>query len=132
MSEQLHQDVLKRNGSGPARIYKALLCSFKGLKAAFTHEAAFRQELLLCLLLFPFSFVVASSLAHWVALISSLLFLLFAEIVNSAIESLADRISTENHELIGRAKDMGSAAVFFAILLITLVWLASLYQFLAR
>ena len=132
MPEQLQHDALKRNGSGLSRIYKALFCSIKGVKAAFTHEAAFRQEILLCLLLFPFSFMIATSLFHWVALICSLLFLLFAEIINSAIESLADRISTENHELIGRAKDMGSAAVLFAILLVTLVWLASIYQYLSR
>ena len=102
----------------------------KGFKAAFIHESAFRQELLLCMILLPFSFVIASSLNHWLSLICSLLFLLFAEIINSAIEALADRISTEHHELIVRAKDLGSAAVFIAIVLVTLIWFVGAYNYL--
>jgi diacylglycerol kinase (ATP) len=100
-----------------------------GFKAAYIHESAFRQELLLCLVLFPISFVISDSLNTWVALMCSLLFLLFAEVINSALEALADRISTEHHELLGRAKDLGSAGVFIAMVVVSLVWFSALYQY---
>jgi len=121
---------LKPNGLGITRIIKAASCSIKGFRAVYKYESAFRQELLLSIFLFPFSFLIASSLANWVALISSLLLLLLVEIINSAIEALADRISTEFHELLGRAKDAGSAAVFVAFLIIVLVWGGSTYSYL--
>jgi len=112
----------KPNGVGIGRIIKATQCSYQGFRAAFKHESAFRQELLLCAILLPFSFILATSPGHWAALACSLIFLLFAEVVNSAIEALADQISTDIHELIGRAKDLGSLAVFFALTVITIVW----------
>ncbi|WP_343817338.1 diacylglycerol kinase [Colwellia asteriadis] len=118
----------KPNGSGGARIVKATYCSFLGFKAAFKHEAAFRQELLLCVILLPFSFIVAATLTQWLLLIFTLAFLLFAEIINSAIEALADRISLEHHELIGRAKDLGSAGVFIAMFMVVLVWSATIIR----
>jgi len=65
-------------------------------------------------------------------LVGSLLFLLFAEIINSAIEALADQISLAHHELIGRAKDLGSAAVFIAMLLVMIVWASILIQVFLR
>ena len=99
----------KPNGTGISRLFKAFRCSMLGFKAAYKHESAFRQELLLCLLLLPVSFVISPSLNNWLALICSLLFLLFAEVINSALEALADRISTDHHELLGRAKDLGSS-----------------------
>ena len=115
----------KSNGTGVRRLLKAFSCSLKGFSAAYGNEAAFRQELLLCLVLFPLSFVVSSSLTEWVVLISTLLFLLFAELLNSAIEALADSVSVEYHELLGRAKDLGSAAVLVAIILVFLVWIVA-------
>ncbi len=119
----------KPNGLGLARVAKAVRCSIKGFQAACRHEAAFRQELLLSLLLLPFSVILASSLAHWVALIAVLLLLLLTELLNSAIEALADRISTDIHELLGRAKDLGSAAVLVAFVLVVLVWGGSAYSY---
>lgn len=119
----------KPNGTGIGRLFKAFNCSMLGFKAAFIHESAFRQELLLCLLLLPVSFIISRSLDNWLALICSLLFLLFAEVINSALEALADRISTEHHELLGRAKDLGSSGVFIAMVIVSLVWGVSLYQF---
>ena len=113
----------KVNGSGISRIVKATYCSVKGFKAAFKHESAFRQELALCCVLLPLSFYLAQSTLHWLALLFTLIFLLFAEIINSAIEALADKITIEHSELIGRAKDLGSAGVFLALTLLTLVWL---------
>jgi len=122
---------LKPNGAGFTRILKAFDCSVKGFRAVYKHEAAFRQELLLSLVLLPFSFVVAISLAHWVALITSLLLLLLVETINSAIEALADQISTDFHELLGRAKDLGSSAVFIAVLIVALVWVEAIYSYFA-
>lgn len=112
----------KLNGKGLQRVVKATSCSFKGFKAAWLYESAFRQELVLSAVLLPFSFVLYQSREHWLALVACLLFLLFAEIINSALEALADSVSLEHHPLIGRAKDMGSAGVFIALLLGTLVW----------
>jgi len=120
----------KPNGTGTLRVVKAFKCSMLGFKACFEHEAAFRQELLLCIILLPLSFIVSTTLAMWMALVATMIFLLFAEVVNSAIEALADQISTDHHELIGRAKDLGSAAVFLAMVMLMLVWGGAIYQFL--
>jgi len=117
----------KVNGSGLSRLFKASYCSYKGFKAAFKYESAFRQELLLCLVLFPLSFYLAQSNLHLLLLIASLLFLLFAEIINSALEALADKITLEHDELIGRAKDLGSAGVFISLILLGLIWGEALY-----
>jgi len=104
----------------------------KGFRAAYIHEAAFRQEILLALILLPCSFVLSTSLASWLGLVLPLIGLLIIEIINSAIEALADQISLEHHELIGRAKDLGSAAVFLAMVIVVLVWGTSLYTFINK
>lgn len=121
------KDVFKPNGLGIKRIFKATYCSYLGFKAAFIEEAAFRQELLLCIILLPISFWLASSVLHWALLVSTLLIILIVELLNSAIEALTDRVSTERHVLSGRAKDMGSAAVTLSLMILTIVWGASLY-----
>lgn len=118
----------KPNGEGVGRIYKAFKCSVKGFYAAFKHEAAFRQEVLLAAVLFPVSFIVADSMMVWLMLNFSLLFLLVTEIINSAIEVLADKITLEYDEMIGRAKDLGSAAVFIATLFVAMVWFSVLFN----
>eukprot|EP00919_Chromeraceae_sp_WS-2016_P064937 GHVR01153761.1.p1 GENE.GHVR01153761.1~~GHVR01153761.1.p1 ORF type:complete len:128 (+),score=8.72 GHVR01153761.1:182-565(+) len=112
----------KQNGVGAARILNAALCSVMGFKAAWHYESAFRQELVLSLLILPFSFVLATSMLEWATLIASVLLVLFAEILNSAIEALADSVTLDHHPLIGRAKDLGSAAVFLALLILLVVW----------
>ena len=122
------KDVLKPNGLGLKRVFKATYRSYLGFKAAFKEEAAFRQELLLSLILFPISFWLASSLLHWAILISSLLIILIVELLNSAIEALTDRVSTELHVLSGRAKDMGSAAVTLSLTIVLIIWGVSLYM----
>ncbi|MEW6996436.1 diacylglycerol kinase [Colwelliaceae bacterium BS250] len=122
--------VNKPNGGGIKRIINATLCSFKGFKAAWQFEAAFRQELLLVLLLLPFSFILADSINHWLILFFSLMFLLFAELVNSALEALADKVCLEHDVLIGRAKDIGSSLVFIALMFLKIVWLVALAQYL--
>ena len=89
------KDVFKPNGLGIKRIFKATYCSYLGFKAAFIEEAAFRQELLLSIILLPISFWLASSVLHWALLVSTLLIILIVELLNSAIEALTDRVSTE-------------------------------------
>ncbi|WP_166424189.1 diacylglycerol kinase [Paraglaciecola sp. 20A4] len=119
----------KLNGTGWRRIAKATQCSFQGFKAAWLFESAFRQELILCALLLPCSLILKQSAFHWLALIISLLFLLFAEMINSALEALADSISLDHHPLIGRAKDMGSSGVFIAMFIVLLVWGEALWRY---
>lgn len=118
----------KQNGLGLGRITKATLCSYQGFKAAWIHESAFRQELILVIVMMPLTFVLSTSSHHCLMLIASLLFLLFAEIINSALEALADKVCLEQDPLIGRAKDMGSAGVFLAICMIVLLWGEALYS----
>ncbi len=96
--------------------------SIKGLKAAWTHEAAFRQELVLTLVLSICAFFLPVTTLERVLMISSLLLILIVELINSAVEAVVDRVSDDWHELSGRAKDIGSAAVFVALFLALFVW----------
>lgn len=118
----MNVEVNKPNGSGLMRILKATKCSYLGFIAAWRHESAFRQELILVLILLPLSFPLSQSTTHWLVLFISLMLVLLAELVNSAIEALADAVSLEQHPLIGRAKDIGSAVVFIALTILTVVW----------
>ena len=102
--------------------------SLKGLKAAWRHESAFRQELTLCLLLLPLVWWVGDGPVEWTLLLGSCAIVLIVELLNSAIESVVDRIGPERHELSGRAKDLGSAAVMVSLLLAGLTWLLLLGQ----
>jgi diacylglycerol kinase (ATP) len=121
----------KPNGTGFGRVLKATECSRKGFVAAWRFEAAFRQEAALAILLLPLSFWLADSLQHWAVLVSVLLLVLIVELLNSAVETLTDRVSLERHELSGRAKDLGSAAVTLSLTIVTVVWGVALYQQLA-
>ncbi|WP_438864585.1 diacylglycerol kinase [Neptunicella sp.] len=114
----------KPNGTGLGRVFKAAQCSLDGIGYAFRHEAAFRQELLLCLIMIPLAFWITHKPLELVVLIVPLLMLLVVECINSAIEAAIDRISTEIHPLSKQAKDLGSAAVFFTMLIILVCWLA--------
>ncbi|EHS1220865.1 diacylglycerol kinase [Vibrio parahaemolyticus] len=96
--------------------------SIKGLKAAWTHEAAFRQELVLTLVLSISAFFLPVTTLERVLMISSLLLILIVELINSAVEAVVDRVSDDWHELSGRAKDIGSAAVFVALFLALFIW----------
>ena len=119
----------KPNGAGFGRIINATRCSILGFKAAFKHEAAFRQELGLVAILTPIAVFISDSLFGFVSLMVSMLLVLIVELLNSAVEAVVDRIGLERHELSGRAKDLGSAAVTLALAIATLVWLAHLYAF---
>ena len=120
--------INKPNGLGFRRILKATKCSIKGFKAAYQEEPAVRSELALGLILLPLSFWLAQSLQHWVILVVSFLFLLIVELLNSAIEALTDRVGIEYHVLSGRAKDIASAAVSLALLILLIVWGVAGYE----
>ncbi|WP_169713009.1 diacylglycerol kinase [Oceanisphaera profunda] len=94
----------------------------QGLKAAYRHEAAFRQECWLVIILLPVALLWPVSLIAKILLISSLMLVLIVELFNSALEAVVDRIGPEYHELSGRAKDIGSAAVLLALLLVLITW----------
>lgn len=113
---------MKPGKAGIARIYDATGYSMKGLKAAWINEAAFRQEVVLCFLLTIATFVFTITDVERVVLIGSLVLILLAELLNSAIEAVVDRIGSEWHELSGRAKDIGSAAVFVSLVFAALTW----------
>ncbi|MEW6593675.1 MAG: diacylglycerol kinase [Thermodesulfobacteriota bacterium] len=112
----------KPNGSGLHRLRNASLCSFMGLRAALRHESAFRQETALLLILVPLGFWLGEGGVRKALLVGSLLLVLIVELLNSAIEAVVDRIGPEHHELAGRAKDLGSAAVLLAIVAVLLTW----------
>lgn len=109
-----------------ARPFIALRLSMRGLVAAWRHEVPFRLEVVACAFLLPLSFFVGKSAPERALLIGSLLLVLIVELVNSALEATLDRISLEDHPLIGRAKDIGSAAVCLALANAALVWLLML------
>lgn len=100
----------------------ASVYSFEGLKAAWCNEAAFRQELLLSLVLLPAAFWLGSDMLRRALLVFSILLILVVELLNSAIESVVDRIGPEAHPLSGQAKNMGSAAVLISLIAAALVW----------
>ena len=120
--------VNKPNGIGVGRVLKATKCSIKGFKAAFKEESAFRTETYLGLILFPLSVLLAQSLSYWLMLFIPYLLLLIVELLNSAIEALTDRVGIEYHVLSGRAKDMASAAVTLALIILLLVWAVAIYE----
>jgi diacylglycerol kinase (ATP) len=104
------------------RFVPAIKNSWLGLKAGYKYEMAFRQYVWLSAVLVPVSVYIAESVAEFAVLISGLFLILVAELLNTGIEAVVDRISLEHHELSGRAKDLGSAAVFVAIVYFVLVW----------
>ena len=109
--------------SGIKRILNATGYSLAGFKAAFSHEAAFRQILLLNLVLIPTSFFVHVSTLEQALMVAVCLLAIIVELFNSAIEAVVDRISLEKHQLSKNAKDMGSAAQFVAQGIIFFTWL---------
>ena len=119
--------MAKTGATGITRVINAAGYSWLGFKAAYKNEAAFRQELWLCILLMPAALYFGETLLDKAILISSLLFILIVELLNSAIEAVVDRIGDEIHELSGRAKDMGSTAVFLAISMAVVIWVGVLW-----
>ncbi len=114
--------MAKPGATGVTRIINATGYSMKGLKSAWINEAAFRQELMLILLLMPLAFWIGDTLEQILLLVCISWLVVIVEVLNSAVEAVVDRIGPEHHELSGRAKDLGSAAVFIALALNALVW----------
>ena len=113
--------------TGFARVLKASVYSWQGLRAAWRYEAAFREEVLLLLVLLPLGLYLGDGGVEKALLVGSALLLPLVEILNSAIEAVVDRCGDDYHELSGRAKDMGSAAVALTILLLIVTWALVLF-----
>ena len=114
--------MAKPGYTGLTRIIKATGYSWQGLRAAWQNESAFRQEVTLCLIMLPLAFVVGQTMMETALLIALLGVVLITELLNSAGEAVGDRVGDEHHDLAGRAKDMGSAAVFISLVLTAIVW----------
>lgn len=108
--------------TGLTRVWNALHYSLDGLKAAYRHESAFRQETWLAVLLIPLALCLPVSAIGKALMVGSVLLVLIVELLNSAVEAVVDRVSLEKHHLAKRAKDAGSAAVLIALLNVALVW----------
>ena len=107
---------------GPGRILKATIWSWQGLRAAWLHESSFRLEVYLLVVLVPLALWLGEDGLERAVLIGSCLLVLAAELLNSAVEAVIERYGAEHHELAGRAKDMGSAAVFVLMMNVVLCW----------
>ncbi len=105
------------------RVWKAFFYSMAGLKAAFAHEEAFRQEVFLAAVLIPVALFLPASGVGKALMIGAILVVLIVELLNSAVESVVDRVSLEHHPLAKRAKDTGSAAVFVSLVNVPVIWL---------
>lgn len=113
--------------TGLKRIVSAAGYSWAGLVAAFRHEDAFRQEILLAAVLIPLALYLGETGIARALMVGAVLLVLIVELLNSAVEAAVDRISLEHHHLIKRAKDMGSAAVLIALINVVVVWVLVLF-----
>ena len=107
---------------GFARLYHATIFSWQGFKAAYKSEQAFRQEVFLCTILIPLGLYLGDNGIERAILIGAVLLIPIVELLNSSIEAIVDRVGTEHHELSGRAKDIGSAAVLLSLINATVIW----------
>ena len=114
--------MANQNEKGFKRIINACYFSAAGFKAVWTHEEAFRQEVLLFIVTAPLAIWLGRTPIEKLLLIGSVVLVLLVELLNSAIEAIVDRVGLERHELSGRAKDIGSALVFTSLILLALVW----------
>lgn len=117
-----------KGNRGLTRAIHAAKNSWHGLIFAFKEESAFRQELVLLLVLSPIAILLPVGLLDKALMICSLIMVLVIELLNSSVEAAIDRISFEHHDLSKRAKDFGSAAVMLALLIAFVIWVAVLYQ----
>jgi diacylglycerol kinase (ATP) len=124
---------MKGTRSGLARLTAATGFSLAGLRAAWRSEEAFRLEVVLTALLAPVALLLGRNAIERALLVGTCVVVLIVELVNAAVEAVVDRIGLEKHELSGRAKDLGSAAVFVSLLLVLLAWGAvAIDRFVAR
>ncbi|MDG9668617.1 diacylglycerol kinase [Hahella sp. CR1] len=126
-SENLSSSSIQPKGAtGIKRIILATGYSINGLRAAWRNESAIRQEMVAALILVPLALFLSVTMVEKILMIGSVLLVLIVELINSAIEAVVDRIGAERHELSGRAKDMGSAAVLVALSLAMFTWIGIL------
>ena len=118
----------QENNIGLKRLRNALRYSLAGFAAAYRNEQAFRQEVLLALVLIPLAIILPVSHIGKALMIASVLLVLIVELLNSAIEATVDRISLDHHSLAQRAKDMASAAVMLSLINLAAVWLLVIYS----
>ena len=111
---------------GIKRIYFASLNSFRAFQWLYKNESAFKQELLLLAIAIPVTFFLDVSYKEQALLILSIVFIIFTEVINTAIEAVVDRVGLDIHPLSGLAKDLGSAAVLISILITSVIWLCIL------
>ncbi|EHY1015521.1 diacylglycerol kinase [Vibrio vulnificus] len=116
-------NIGKPGNTGVKRIIKATGYSIQGLKAAFKHEAAVRQEFALLVVAIVLATWLDVSILERITLLAVVVLVLIVELMNSAVEAVVDRIGVEHHELSGRAKDIGSAAVLVALIFAGFTWL---------
>ncbi len=119
----------KRKRTGIKRLLYATGNSLNGIKDAFIHEASFRQEILLSCILIPAALILPVALFSKAMMIASVLLVLIVELINSAIETICDFISMEDHPLAKRAKDMGSGAVLLSLFNATFIWIYVLLKY---
>ena len=119
-----------KGNRGLTRAIHAAKNSWTGLIFAYQEESAFRQELVLLVLLTPVALLLPVSVLEKALMISALLMVLAIELLNSSVEAAIDRISFEHHDLSKRAKDFGSAAVMLALLIAFIIWAAVIFQLL--
>jgi len=120
-------DKPRERKAGLVRIWRAFLYSFEGISAAVRYQAAFRQEVLAAVILIPVALLLPVSANGKALMVASVLLVLIVELVNSAIETVVDRISPEYHLLSKRAKDFGSAAVLLSLVSVALIWTLVLF-----
>ena len=114
--------MMTQGTKGIERLIKATIFSWQGLQAAFKHEQAFRLEIYLTLVLGPIGLWLGDDGVERALLVGVLLLVIIVELINSGIEAVVDRFGEEFHELSGRAKDIGSAAVLIALTNVCVVW----------
>jgi diacylglycerol kinase (ATP) len=119
---------MKSGKTGIRRVVNAAFYSWAGMRYAWINEPAFRQEVTLAVILIPAAFWVGSDALQRALLVGTCLIVLIVELLNSAIEAVVDRFGDEYHKLSGSAKDLGSAAVFFSLLLTVIVWALVIYE----
>jgi diacylglycerol kinase (ATP) len=108
--------------TGIKRLANAFTYSVAGTLAAFKHEDAFRQEVILSIILIPLAIYLGQTAIEQALMIASILLIIIVELLNSSVEATVDRISVKRHKLSKRAKDIGSAAVFFSLVNASVIW----------
>jgi diacylglycerol kinase (ATP) len=114
--------MANQNAKGLQRLINACFFSAAGFKATWTHEEAFRQEVLLFVITTPLAVWLGETTVEKLLLIGSIVLVMLVELLNSAVEAVVDRVGLEHHELSGRAKDIGSAAVMLSLVWAAITW----------